>query len=686
MRLLRRWRRVGPAVALLMCVGGPAGRAETRRPMTLVDLISYPRLGDPQLSSDGAHLLYQLGQTDWKADRRTPHIWRQDIGGGAPVQLTFGDSGETTPRWSADGRTILFLRQGQIYLLPSDGGEARQLTKHATNVSPALAPAWAPDGSAIYFAATDAATADERERERIKDDITPFEEGSKPRHLWKVIVSTGTEQQMTKGELSVLSYRLSRDGRQIVMQRAPSTLADDEYRGEVWVMDATGDNARALTGNAVDESEAELSPDNSQVLFLASANERFEPYYTTTLFVVPAAGGQPRMVAPDFPYAVLRASWAPDGRSIFAAANMGVHCEVFQIELNGRARQMTDGRHNIPLAPGAWTLVPGAGRLVIQFDEPTRPGDVWTLPLSGGAPVRVTDLYGSLDRDFQLPREEKIEWKSADGATIEGLLLYPLGYEAGKRYPLIVQMHGGPNDSDKFSFGVAWAEYVQVLTAKGYAVLKPNYRGSTGYGNAFLRDLVGGYFKHQPADVMAGVDFLIKQGIADPDRLVAMGWSAGGHLTNKLITSTDRFKAAASGAGVADWTSMYAQTDTRADRLVWFGGTPWQKNAPIDLYWDNSPLKYAANVKTPTLFLVGATDPRVPKEQSIEMYRALKANLVPTKLYIAPGEGHNWFGLHHQLFKMNTELEWFEKYAMGRTYVWEKAPAENESRPKTPQL
>jgi dipeptidyl aminopeptidase/acylaminoacyl peptidase len=543
MRLHRRWRPVLPAVAFLTWSAGPAGLAQARRAMTLVDLISYARLGDPQLSADGAHLLYQLGIADWKADRRTPHIWRQDIGGGAPTQITFGD-GETTPRWSADGRTILFLRGGQIYLLPAEGGEARQLTKHATNISPALAPSWSPDGSAIYFAATDAATPEERERDRVKDDITAFEEGVKTRHLWKVVVTTGDEQQITKGDLSVLSYRLSRDGRQIVLQRAPSTLQDDEYRGEVWVMDATGEHAHAVTANAVDESDAELSPDNRQVLFLASANEKLEPYFNATIFVVPSTGGTPRMVAPDFPYAVQRASWAPDGRSIVAAVNMGVHCEVFQIDPNGRAKPLTDGRHNIPPAPGAFAVVPRADRIVIQFDEPARPGDVWTMPAAGGPPARVTDVYGSLEREFRLPREEKIDWKSTDGTTIEGLLAYPLDFEAGRRYPLVVQMHGGPNESDKFSFGVAWAEYVQVLTAKGYAVFKPNYRGSTGYGSQFLRGVVGGYFTHQPDDVMTGVDALIKLGIADPDRLVVMGWSAGGHLTNKLITFTDRFKAA----------------------------------------------------------------------------------------------------------------------------------------------
>jgi dipeptidyl aminopeptidase/acylaminoacyl peptidase len=213
-----------------------------------------------------------------------------------------------------------------------------------------------------------------------------------------------------------------------------------------------------------------------------------------------------------------------------------------------------------------------------------------------------------------------------------------------------------------------------VLTGKGYLVLRPNYRGSIGYGDAFMRGIVGGYFLHQPSDIMAGVDFLIAQGIADPDRLIAMGWSAGGTLTNKLITFTDRFKAASVGAGVSNWISIYAQTDQRWYRTIWFNGTPWQRNASVDLYWDNSPVKDAANAKTPTLFVAGDNDTRVPLMQSMEMYRALKANNVPTRLLVAPGEGHQWGSLRHLVFKANSEIEWFEKYAMGRTYAWERPP------------
>jgi dipeptidyl aminopeptidase/acylaminoacyl peptidase len=241
--------------------------------------------------------------------------------------------------------------------------------------------------------------------------------------------------------------------------------------------------------------------------------------------------------------------------------------------------------------------------------------------------------------------------------------------------------HGGPQAADKYSIG-SMAYEIQVLAGKGYVTLQPNYRGSTGYGDAFLRDMVGHYFQNAHLDVMAGVDELIRRGIADPDRMVKMGWSAGGHMTNKIITVTDRFKAASAGAGVAQWMSMYAQSDIRSYRTPWFGGTPWQAGAPIDAYWNNSPLKDVAKVKTPTLFFVGEKDPRVPMPQSLEMYRALKSNGVPTHLYVAPREPHGWAELRHQLSKLNAEIGWFEQYATKRPFTPERAPGEEKKEPK----
>jgi dipeptidyl aminopeptidase/acylaminoacyl peptidase len=196
--------------------------------------------------------------------------------------------------------------------------------------------------------------------------------------------------------------------------------------------------------------------------------------------------------------------------------------------------------------------------------------------------------------------------------------------------------------------------------------------------------MVGHYFENAHLDVMAGVDELVRRGLADPDRMVKSGWSAGGHMTNKVITITNRFKAASSGAGAANWVSMYAQSDVRFTRTPWFGGTPWQQDAPIERYWNSSPLKDVAKVTTPTIFFVGEKDARVPMPQSVEMHRALKSNGVATALYIAPREPHSWTEPRHQLTRLNLEIEWFEKYANLRAYTWEKAPGDAGTEPKPP--
>jgi dipeptidyl aminopeptidase/acylaminoacyl peptidase len=661
-------------------VAGPPGRAQAPRPMTVLDLAELPRVLDPQLSPDGTSVVYVLNQADWRANRPIGQIWRQD-GAGEPVQLTREAAGASTPRWSPDGGSLLFLSRGengtQVFLLPVAGGDARPLTRHATSVS---APAWAPDGRFVYFLAPDPPTADERTRERLRDDVYAFDGNGKARHLWRIDVASGEERQISDGTLSVLTFRLSRDGRRVALHRAPTSRPADSHKSEVWLMDADGANARALTANLVEEADAELSPDGTRVLFLAEANERFEPYFSASLFVVPASGGTPRRLETGTP-AVERATWAPDGGSILAVVNQGVSSKIVRIrETGGRVESsdLTRGEHSVQF----WSVGAG-GRMVFLVDEPTRPGDVWTIE-PGGAPRRVTRVYDQLASTFHLPRQERVTWKGADGVAIEGVLFHPLGREPGQRHPLIVQLHGGPSESDKFGWGPGViVNYVPVLSGLGYFVLRPNYRGSAGYGDAFLRDVVGGYFRNMHLDVLAGVDALVARGLVDSDRVGVMGWSAGGHLTNKLVTVTDRFKAASSTAGAANWISMFAQTDTRAHRALWFGGTPWQSNAPLDAFLDHSPIRDAARVRTPTLLFVGAEDGRVPLAQSIEMYRALEANGVESVLYVAPREGHQWGELRHQVFKANTELAWFERLVRGRAYTPVAAPdpAPTASRP-----
>jgi dipeptidyl aminopeptidase/acylaminoacyl peptidase len=678
--------RAAAAVAALAgaiaCGSGSVARAQAQKPMTLLDLAAVPRVGDPQLSPDGRAVSYYVQSADWKTDHWTAHIWRQSTAGGAPVRLTRSDADERFARWSPDGRTILFMSGGQLFLVPAEGGEPKALPRHQTPlVFPSVSPndvgiGWSSDGRSVYFIAREPpAAARARPGQLVVFEQTDFEQ----QHLWKVDVASGKEEQVTRGEWSVISFRLSQDGRHATLLRSPTPQTIDHYRSDVWLLDLESGALHEVTHNNNYETEAELSPDGSQIYFLTDANQDLEDYYGPSLFVVPAAGGKPRRVSPAATYVVELGAWAPDGKSLLAVANMGVHSEIVRVDVaTGATTPLTSGNHQIL----GWRVARSANQMVYQVDEPTRLGDVWTLPTSGGAPARVTGVYDALDRDFALPKQERITWKGADGVAIEGVLFYPAGYEQGKRYPLVVQLHGGPQLSDKFGFGAGvLLNYVPVLTARGYAVLRPNYRGSSGYGPAFYRDIVGHYFNNMHLDVMAGVDRLIEMGIADPDRLAVSGWSAGGTLVNKLITFTNRFKAASSGAGVANWISMMAQTDVLTRRTSWFHSTPWDKDADLGAFLSQSPIKDIGKVKTPTIFFVGSRDTRDPPPQSQEMYAGLNHNGIPSRLEIAPDEAHDAGGwsVRHTLAKDNDELGWFEKYVMNRSYQPEAPP--EDTRP-----
>jgi dipeptidyl aminopeptidase/acylaminoacyl peptidase len=664
--------------------------AQTPQTMSIVDLIEVPSISDPQLSPDGSQILFVRSDPDWDRNRTIGHVWRVAAVGGDPVQLTTGSEGQSSPRWSPGGGWIAFLAQRdeedegwrtreddeqdmrtQIHLLNASGGEARPLTDHPTPVGSIQ---WSPDGAWIYYLAREGRTDDEAARDRARDDVFAYDEDWKHRHLWRVSVADGKSERVTSGDFTVRSYRLSLDGTRIAHHRAPNPLLDDSDDAEVWVMESSGARAVRITHNAVPEGGASLSPDNRTVLWVSGSDGDADPYFNDKIFMASASGdGDATRLLPDWPHEVSEAAWSADGRHIFFVANTGVRRELFRLGFDeSEPEQLTRGDHQVT----GWTYEPTTATHIFGLNRPTDPGEIHLMDADGRDLRQVTYVFDYLHR-FDLPRQEAVTWLGEDGAEVEGILYYPSSYQEGRRYPLIVQTHGGPASSDKFGFPRS-SRFIPQLATLGYVVFKPNYRGSTGYGDDFLRNMVGNYFDQAHLDVMTGVDALIERGIVDGDRMGKMGWSAGGHMTNKIITHTDRFRAAASGAGAANWVSMYAQSDVRIYRTPWFGGDPWTKDAPVEQYMADSPLFDAHRVTTPTIFLVGENDRRVPMPQSVEMWRALKANDVPTHLYVAPREGHGWRELRHRLFLSNVQLDWFERWVMEREWTWEEVPDGDE--------
>jgi dipeptidyl aminopeptidase/acylaminoacyl peptidase len=369
-------------------------------------------------------------------------------------------------------------------------------------------------------------------------------------------------------------------------------------------MDLKDGSKLQITKNGIYETDISLSPDNSQILFVADSDPDLKDYYyQPNFFRVPAKGGTPQAPLPDFMYEVYDTHWSADGKSIYFTANMGVHSEIFSLRLKGlKLKQITDDEHSIR----GFDYNPKTETILYEINSPYNPDTFWMMDMKSLSVRMIHDPHPEL-KQFKLAKYEAVRWKSTDGKEVEGVLIYPVDYKKGKRYPLLAHTHGGPASSDKLTFD----GYAHARAGRGYAILKPNYRGSTGYGNELLRDMVG--------------------------------------------TQTDKFKAASSGAGASNWISMYAQSDVRIYRTPWFLGNPWHKDSPLETFREHSPIFYVHQAKTPTLILCGENDRRVPLPQSVEMYRGLKANGVPTELVIFPRSGHGPRELRHRLYRWNKE-------------------------------
>lgn len=708
--------------------------AQATRPMTFMDVMEMRGVGGGQLSPDGARVVYTVNIPHWKSGKAHTDVFVADATTGAARQMTFTrEKSETAPQWARDGKRFAFLsdREGsqQVYLMSIDGGEARKLTeakdgvhafafshdgkwmafsagkaedrqlsvidltseafavtalpKHAT---PIRDFAFTEEGSHLFFTSPDRVDKDDLKRKEKKFDVRIADPEQPPVHLWSLDLKDKAEKRWTEGaEFTVSGFQLSKDGRWASYRSLPSArrLGDiTQEEASLQLLDLGTGKARQVLEKYARFSA--FSPDGQWLVY--AAPERFERLRNEKLWVVPTAGGTSKNLLAGKDMSVSSASWSEDSRTLYFTEAVGVDQHLFALAVaDGAVAQLTK---ETGVINGGYN--PEAKAFLLSYSHPRKPLDLYVAkPGTVGSTlawVKVSDANPQVAK-LSLAATEAVHWKAKDGVTVEGLLIKPLGYEKGKRYPLIVQLHGGPAAADMNGFQARYVTYPHIYTAAGYAVLQPNYRGSTNYGEAFTRQIGGNFLRLSYGDIISGVDHLIREGIADPDKLGMMGWSAGGHLSSWTLTQTGRFKAISTGAGAVNWISMYAESDVQSVREFYLGGKPYDA-------WDNfineSALKYVKNAKTPTLIHVGEADQRVPKPQSDELYMALKKLGVPVEYIVYPGMPHGLTEPRYQLVKMVSEFNWFEKWIKGKKdwFDWkallDTLPADVEAKPEGP--
>ncbi len=633
--------------------------------------IAYPNLWEVAPSPDGRHVLYTVQEpllTEEKSEFIN-HLYLASLDDGEPVQLTFGEHNNTSPKWSPDGRYIAFLssRSGKanVHVMRAGGGEAWALTRYdKTDVS---ALKWSPGGERMAYLLADPPTEEKENAQKAKDDAIQWDVDFDFTHLYVVPFSVGPRtlpepQRLTEGRYHVVGFDWLPSGDTLAITHWPNLVVDSwtETRLATVPADRTSTEPAEIA-KVADWATPVASPDGGW-LACHTADQPVRWAFAGRVVLYPVSGGDPRPLA----YTPNGASgdaigWSADGNETYVLDQSGASSQLWALPVSGEpGRPLTD----TPL----YKTVPAAnadGHIAFVGQDFDEPNAVYLLDPATDKPVLVAQPPLPDDwPDAPRPRTEAIRWQAPDGIEIEGLLTYPLGYEGGQRCPLIVSVHGGPAGVYSRSYVGALDHYADVpaLAERGYAVLRPNPRGSTGYGREFrfanYHDWGGGDYR----DIMAGVDHLIAQGVADEDRLGIMGWSYGGFMTSWVITQTHRFKAACVGAGVTNPLSFNGTADIPSFIPDYFGAEFWDD---LEAYRQHSPVLHARGVRTPTLIQHGDQDERVPLGQGREFYNALKRQGVPVEMVIYPRQGHLVEEPRLRIDLARRSVDWLDRWVRG---------------------
>ena len=634
---------------IAVCLAAAPQTAQAR-PFALGDLKRLVDVQEPQISPDGARVAVVVIRPDFAADTYDTTLEVVDVATKARRALTHGRAGIGFERWSPDGTRIAFIAQSggndssaQVFVLPMDGGDAKQITSAHNDVQQI---AWSPDGKVIaYVSADEASNAD-----AISKGDDAFTVGNidflqtaapTPNHIWLAGANGAWHKRLTSGSkglpsmdatyASTSAMRWSPDGKQIAFARMPSAVEDDEYLQEIVLADVATGAVRKLASGVYQMMPA-FSPDGAQTLF---AYPRGGDYNQgNEIFAAPSTGGAARALTAGLDRNVIIAKWMPDGANLLVGANIGTASALWlQPADGGAARRLDLGAVNW-INDNDWepVTVGSGGAIAFTGSTGSDPTELYLMKSAAAAPIRLTgfnDAVAALD----LGRSANLSWLGPDGFAEDGVLTYPPGYVAGRKYPLAIYIHGGPIWAASLSFN----ELTQLLASAGFVVLQPNYRGSDNLGNAYERAIAPDAGAGPGRDIMAGIAAVERLGIVDSSRIGVSGWSYGGYMTSWMITHYHVWKAAVSGAAVDDWVLDYSVADDhKADELQ-LHATPQSDPA---VYRFVSPLTYAKNVTTPTLIMCDTGDPRVPIPESYEFYHALVDNHAPVTFVAYPVSGH----------------------------------------------
>jgi dipeptidyl aminopeptidase/acylaminoacyl peptidase len=603
-------------------------------------------ISDLQFSPDGSRLAFVVTEPP-KGERRPRHIWLYEKQSGSIRQFTYSAKTESFPRWSPDGKQLAFLSDRddnqQVYVMRADGGEAAALTKGKRSVQ---SFAWSPDSKQISFLAPDAKTEAEEKKEKDKDDAHVADKEDKRERLWLLTVAGGEAKALTQPNWKIAELAWLPSGDRIIVS-ATDHPESDQNTNRIFSVQVSDGTLKQLAAPRGPFGELRVSLDGKTIGYVGCREDGPTPH-DLMLFTFGKSAPQ-NLTGASIDRPIRDYRWAKDG-GLLAVVEDGFRSKFVVFTAEG---SLYDAPATLSTNPAAFAAS-NSGDVVFVGQTTTTPQELWLWDRRN-EPKQISHLNDSW-KQFTLSAPEFYKYKSFDGLEIEAALLKPIGHDGKFKFPLIAVIHGGPtgNWSDSIE---TWG---QLLAARGYAVFYPNIRGSSGYGQKFIEMNRGNWGGADFKDVMFGVNDLIARGIADPDKLAIGGWSYGGFMTEWAITQTNVFKAAVSGAGLANLISEYG-TEQGPSYDEWFHGVPYEPEK-VAGFLNSSPFVHLKNAKSPTLILQGDADTVDPLGQSQELYRGLKRYHVETEMVIYPREPHGFREEKHLLDRLNRILAWYDKY------------------------